>query len=153
MTLFTMYMYVDQFNFHDSFTELGLTGRPALQKWDMTLSVVVVTVLLILSDYSRLSSAPVSLWDLFLYIKKIESYIWNEKCMQTGVCFLVYDRLFYFSAIFENASVEYWWWICHLVIAIVNVFVVWMTAPFFSLASVYICSLYTVRSCQCIWAF
>lgn len=138
-----MYIFVDQFNFHDSFTELGLTGRLALQKWDMSVSVVVVvTVLLILSDFCRLLSAsnPVWLWDLFLYIRKKRkncTCIWNEKCMKTVFCFLVYDGLFYFSAIFENASIEYWWWICHLVTAIVNVFIVWMTAPFFSLASLY----------------
>lgn len=149
MTVFTMYMYVDQFNFHDSFTELGLTGRPALQKWDMTLSVVVVTVLLILSDYSRLSSAPVSLWDLFLYIKKIESYIYLKWKMYANRSLFpgLWQIILLFSHFWECAGDEF------VVTAIVNVFVVWMTAPFFSLASVYICSLYTVRSCQCIWAF
>lgn len=68
----TVYVFVDQFNLIDSFTAQGLTGGLALQNWDMTMSVVVVvvTVLLILSDYCRLSSAsnPVWLWDLFLYI-------------------------------------------------------------------------------------
>lgn len=69
----TVYVFVDQFNLIDSFTAQGLTGGLALQNWDTTMSVVVVvTVLLILSDYCRLSSAsnPVWLWDLFLYIDK-----------------------------------------------------------------------------------
>lgn len=68
----TEYVFVDQFKLIDSFTAQGLTGGLALQNWDMTMSVVVVvvTVLLILSDYYRLSSAsnPVWLWNLFLYI-------------------------------------------------------------------------------------
>lgn len=59
--------------------------------------VVVITVLLILSDYCRLSSAsnPVGFEMCFFTLTKKELCILNEKCMKIVFCFLVHGRLFF----------------------------------------------------------
>lgn len=110
----TVYVFVDQFNLIDSFTAQGLTGGLALQNWDMTMSVVVVTVLLILSDYCRLSSAsnPVWLWDLFLYIDKKGIMYFKWEMYENSILFsgpwqIIFHVL---SAIVENASIECYRW-------------------------------------------
>lgn len=112
----TVYVFVDQFNLIDSFTAQGLTGGLALQNWDMTMSVVVVvvTVLLILSDYCRLSSAsnPVWLWDLILYIDKKGIMYFKWEMYENSILFSGQWQIFFhvLSAIVENASIECYRW-------------------------------------------
>lgn len=154
-----MYMFVDQFNFHDSFTELGLTGRLALQKWDMSVSVVVVvTVLLILSDFCRLLSAsnPVWLWDLFLYIRK------KEKELYMYLKWKLYENSILFPGVWRIILLFSHFWECQHWILMMNLSfsdcncecICCLNDGSFLFPCLCIsCSSYTVRSCQCIWAF